>query len=993
MPESQLARSTRQRIASGLAAISSLALATAGLSVASSTAAFASGLPSNNGYANISVSPDNETPGIFDAVTFTVELQQLGETDCATNQPAVTWSDNAGGTGALTASVGDGVLSYTYTTAVLGNGAGYEFVVMASGGCVQPDTETSAVAASSTVTTPYYQGYVYGYALTGTAGATQWSDTTRTAGVVADLMDVDGGVGGEPVTSVTTQAPDAGYVLYAPMNNPADLARSYKVRFTYPTGEVLYYDSNGAPWTTSTSNWGDATVGGPSTWGNTVYSIYLAAPVVPSYQYAVHGHALQWIGGSSSYAPGTVVDLISTVDGQDSEPYAEATTDENGVYDLTAPSGGAGDALRTYKLRFTFPNGSVVWYSADLAQFAPSPSNWDDATAGGPASWPQQNYDASLADPASTTNASQLCTSGGTGTNIDRIETQSSYWTNICATDPSLNDAGTGRRTDAFDGFGRLWLIQGGGHSDYYVTADTESRSDVAGRTVLTLTDNDIYLPVYSRTVDVTVIRTFAGSFVRWVIEVRDHTTHALVDVPFDFFGNVGSDQQSVWSGSGEWRVSHDTAGWDPILTHSVSAAGDYEWQTTDSQDQTTVLVSTGGTLTYTVGMLDYSCLDAANVTAAETIAQSVDSYFGSDLDPLTEACPTWDWTPDLGDLTVGIAYDETFQMPAGGPWDWSLGGDISVLDYLPDGLGFQILNSWNRGYPPSIRIFGTPTSPGDTSVAMEGYDAFGGHVNTSLGFTVLDGPVRSWSPTLGELRVGVPFDATISPTGDFWDWTSGGGMETTHNLPAGLQYEIVDAYSANLAPALHIFGTPTTAGAYNVWIAVWDANVETDNNGLLAQLTGTVLAPLAPGPSEPNADFRFGFDVGDDVAGGTATATGEGMQPGADYTIILHSSPILLASGHATVTGSILTTVTIPSGLEVGWHSITLTTTANNGSPYIKVVFRIGANGTLLQVSYSAPGLASTGTDPSGNIALGGGLFVIGLLLMAARRRRPTTD
>ena len=118
-------------------------------------------------------------------------------------------------------------------------------------------------------------------------------------------------------------------------------------------------------------------------------------------------------------------------------------------------------------------------------------------------------------------------------------------------------------------------------------------------------------------------------------------------------------------------------------------------------------------------------------------------------------------------------------------------------------------------------------------------------------------------------------------------------------------------------------------------------------------------------------------------------------MEIGADYTIILRSTPILLASGQVAVNGSILSTVTIPSGLEVGWHSITLTSTAGNGTPYVKVIwFRIGANGTLSAVTSTDPRdvLAYTGGGaPGGGIALGAALFVAGLMLVvAARRRRP---
>lgn len=141
---------------------------------------------------------------------------------------------------------------------------------------------------------------------------------------------------------------------------------------------------------------------------------------------------------------------------------------------------------------------------------------------------------------------------------------------------------------------------------------------------------------------------------------------------------------------------------------------------------------------------------------------------------------------------------------------------------------------------------------------------------------------------------------------------------------------------------------------------------------------------------------------AGQKVAGSSAELRAWGLAPGAAYTIVLRSTPQLLASGTVEADGTLIRSVTLPTGLEPGWHSLTLTATLLDGSPLVEVLwFEITAAGTLVQVSDTAPvptaarstapagRLAATGSDVSHLIALVGMLLVTGTALVVVGGRR----
>lgn len=870
--------SARARAIRWLAAVVVLVLSSTGLSLASGALpAQAVGAESaSNSYASMTVDRVTVAPGPWSPIEYTVTISPLNGSDCLSTGPSITWSEVSGRNAAFMGSsiVGDSQV-YTYRFAALFNGGALAATVQASGGCVTPDSETPALETPVQFTAPFYQHYVYGYAIQGSEGADDWSDpTTRIADATVALIESDNEFG-TPIYSAQTDVNGA-YTLYAPLNEDADIGRTYKTRFTMPSGAVLYYDNTASPWSTSTSSWAAATVGGPSTWGNTSYSAFVAFDSGPG------------------------------------DPAASET-------------------------------------DATLQCFASESSS----------------------------------TSFGTGV---------VQWNDLCLTDPTLSQLATvpGGR-GAINGFGSVYFDQPNDER-YYVTADQQSAFTVEGTWYSTIVDNDIYLPSIGMNVYVTVARAIHGSFMGWHIEVRDSETEAVVDVPFHFSGDVGSNDQTNWIGGSYGRVATDSlndGGTGAVTIHHVSAAS-YSWSTVDGSGSSTVDVN-GGTLTYYLGVLDYSdCLTADNYGTALEHALSADVEFGASLAPLTgEECETpFTFDIPLNPMRVGVPFDQVLTVPEG-PWDFSYGGSFTDFDTLPPGLSAEALNVWANDTAPTLHLFGTPTGTGGGSMAVTIRDDFGNDVVGTMTGTVAAAVPADWPlPAVNELRVDAPFDQTFTPplTGHGWNWTYGAEGEVD-DLPAGLAFELLGQWSDETAPSFRITGTPTTAGPYDftLWVA------DDYGNEVEIHLIGTVLGPVES--SEMNLDAQ----IGDIAAGSEVTFGAHGLKEGAEYALVLHSTPITLAAGSVTVSHSILGTAVIPTGLEAGWHSLTLSSTwfsqlAVDGFQRT-IWFLIDANGRLLQISALAPAagsLAYSGsTDPSGSFLLAAAALAFGFGMVWSRARR----
>lgn len=147
-----------------------------------------------------------------------------------------------------------------------------------------------------------------------------------------------------------------------------------------------------------------------------------------------------------------------------------------------------------------------------------------------------------------------------------------------------------------------------------------------------------------------------------------------------------------------------------------------------------------------------------------------------------------------------------------------------------------------------------------------------------------------------------------------------------------------------------------------------------------------------APSVATPTASLSMGINAGQLVAGAPVGIAATGLQSSAPYSVVVQSTPQTLASGNA-VNGAVNSSVTIPSGLEAGWHTLTFTSTAADGSTLVsKLYFKVSGDGMLLSTTATTPAeLAYTGSSDVtklwGEVSLA--LIGFGILLFMRQRKR----
>jgi hypothetical protein len=107
---------------------------------------------------------------------------------------------------------------------------------------------------------------------------------------------------------------------------------------------------------------------------------------------------------------------------------------------------------------------------------------------------------------------------------------------------------------------------------------------------------------------------------------------------------------------------------------------------------------------------------------------------------------------------------------------------------------------------------------------------------------------------------------------------------------------------------------------------------------------------------------------IGSSAANATVVITLTGLKPLSFVEIIVNSTPVLLASGLADAAGTFTRTVTLPTGLEAGNHTISATGTMPDGSSFTSTLssFSVTIGGLLAEpvtvTAVSTTAQASTG-------------------------------
>ena len=141
------------------------------------------------------------------------------------------------------------------------------------------------------------------------------------------------------------------------------------------------------------------------------------------------------------------------------------------------------------------------------------------------------------------------------------------------------------------------------------------------------------------------------------------------------------------------------------------------------------------------------------------------------------------------------------------------------------------------------------------------------------------------------------------------------------------------------------ITGTTTNGGNFSFVIAA--------TNEVGTQKTKSFTVEVIGVKSE----LAINAQIGDVITGKVIAIESEGLKAAVPYEVILRSTPQSIASGKTSASGGVEEQVKIPPGLEPGWHSITLTSTNSDGTPFEKATyFQVTETLMLEEISEVAP-------------------------------------
>lgn len=190
------------------------------------------------------------------------------------------------------------------------------------------------------------------------------------------------------------------------------------------------------------------------------------------------------------------------------------------------------------------------------------------------------------------------------------------------------------------------------------------------------------------------------------------------------------------------------------------------------------------------------------------------------------------------------------------------------------------------------------------------------------------------------------------------------------------------------VAPGTFVVANPSNADQFATFLLRNDSATNTNYSARAFQLlTASTVGSASPSGSSTVLDTTIVLPqgIGQPIAGQTVGVTARNLALSTNYSITLRSTPQILEQGITTTT-FMDTTVTIPAGLEPGWHSITFSAVRSDGVATEQVgYFKINESGILLQTSAEVPAeLAFTAAPQPNQWALGVLLTVIGMGILA---------
>ena len=404
------------------------------------------------------------------------------------------------------------------------------------------------------------------------------------------------------------------------------------------------------------------------------------------------------------------------------------------------------------------------------------------------------------------------------------------------------------------------------------------------------------------------------------------------------------------------------------------SATGTVQFRDGDTTIGSPVQVS-GGTAQTTTTLPEGTHSVTAQFLSADTttFANSTSAAVSYLVKPAPQATQTTIIVTPGGPVSFGtsVTIDATVSPSAAGIVNFLDG--VTTLGTQPVSGGTASLSTLALGGGShSLKATFVPTDPTDfvgSSSDPTALSVTAVETTTSLAVTPA-GPVGAGQE--------VTLTATVTPSvaGGSVQFKNGATVLGSANVSGGTATLKTTALPTGTASLTASF-TPTASADYGA-------------SGSDA-VTLDVVDPPSIGSIKVNGET---LEPGDALTPGqTLAIAAGGFQPGSEVKIEVHSTVVTLTTMSADADGNISATVTLPSSLEVGAHTLSLVGTTGTVSFEFRIVSAPGSASGGSGVGSSGGGdLANTGVDVISGVLIGILLVATGALalVLSARRRRP---
>ena len=358
------------------------------------------------------------------------------------------------------------------------------------------------------------------------------------------------------------------------------------------------------------------------------------------------------------------------------------------------------------------------------------------------------------------------------------------------------------------------------------------------------------------------------------------------------------------------------------------------------------------------------------------------------------------------------VTYDTHGGSPVA-PGTFRSGGSIATLPSAPTRAGYSF-DGWfaaasggtalTNGYSPGVQgpitlhAQWTPISNAVTYNTQGGSSVSAGSFLTGGSITLPSAPTRSgytfngwFTAANGGSALSSPYTPVATSAITLYaQWTLSSAT-VTFNANNGTG--TMASQTAGSPTVLSNVAFSRTGFGFTGWNTAANGSGTSYANGATYPFgsSTTLYAQWRQLPSTPVAKVEIQVPVGQPVANAPVALDVDGLKDQTGYTVTVFSTPQIIDQG-VIWSGRLNKAVTLPANLAPGEHRLVVDGIAADGSAFSETLyFTVSASGTLLKVSSTASGLASTGSNLA-PLGIASGLLVLGGLTTAfgaARRRR----